>query len=637
MHSGFRWTILSTAAGVWACASTHATPATETQASLPPVSDTSIFAPIAQPPAPSDIRLANGAPGPKYWQNRADYQLKATLDTATGSVQGSMVLRYTNNSPNTLDFIWIQTEQNAYRDLKGSAAQSYGDMIDQFTEMVNGTPTPVQLEDHKTVTKVTLPAPLKPGSTTTFQATWHFIVPPPKFRMGRQGSLYQIAQWYPRLNVYDDVKGWNIEPYLGEGEFYLEYGDFTMDVTVPSNYIVAATGTLDNPNDVLTPTEIARFAQATKSDTIVHIVTNSELTNGNAHLKHDGMVTWRFHAKNVRDAVWAASPNYVWDATNWKGIPAQAFYRPENTSEWNKVADMARMSIQEYSERWFQYPYPQVSVAEGPVGGGMEYPMISFDGSFPEETEYKVITHEVGHNWFPMIVGSNERVHAWMDEGINSFIDMFSEARRYPGSGDQTARGQEYRNQVAGRVAQHNDFVMEVLADTAPDNQYVAYDKPAGVLQMLRRDVMGPELFDKGLRLYILRWAYKHPTPQDFYRTMDDVAGRPLDWFWREWFLETPGFDQSVDSVSQTAQGADTHVTVVYGNRARGVFPILARFTFSDGTTQSFTYSADSWRANSTKYVVTYTFPRKTVTKIELDPDHHLIDTDRKNNVWTGQ
>jgi hypothetical protein len=599
-------------------------------------SDTSIFAPLTAPVSKSDTRLANGASGPKYWQNRADYDLSATLDTATGIINGTMVLRYTNRSPNTLNILWIQTEQNRFRQNKPDSAGDFGYTIGSFMEVVNGIPKVVQLEEHTTETKVTLPAPLKPGSTTTFQVAWHFRVPVDGDRMGRHGALYQIAQWYPRVNVYDDIKGWNTEPYLGQGEFYLEYGDYTLSVTIPSNYIVAATGTLDNPGEVLTPTEIARLKQAMTTDTVVHIITTNELTSGTAHIKHDGMVTWKFHAKNVRDAAWAASPIYKWDATHWKGVLAQAFYPARADTSWDEAADMVRTSLQEYSEHWFPYPYPQASVAQGPITG-MEYPMISWIPFFPGKPRlYYSITHEVGHNWFPMIVGSNERVHAWMDEGVNQFINTFSEARRYPQNGDQATRAGQYLSGIESAITQHGDAKIEIPSDSAGASYgYIAYRKPAGVLQLLRRDVMGADLFDKGMRLYVQRWAYKHPAPEDFFRTMNNVAGRSLDWYWREWFLETPGFDQAIDSVSQTAQGSDTHVMVVYGNHARGVLPIIARFTFSDGTTQDFIYPAESWKANSTRYVVSYTFPRKSVTRIDLDPDHHLVDTDRTNNGWT--
>lgn len=262
-------------------------------------------------------------------------------------------------------------------------------------------------------------------------------------RAALRGQLYEIAQWYPRFNVYDDVKGWTTEPYTTGAEFYLEYGDFSLAVTVPAGYVVAATGTLDNPNDVLTPAEISRLAVAARSDTVVRVITASELARGAARPTRVGTLTWKFHARNVRDMVWCASPDFQWDATSWRGILAQAYYEPARApASWRQAADMARTSIMEYSTRWYPYPYPQVSVVEGPVYG-MEYPMLSMDGDVDGEPPlYGVITHEVGHNWFPIVVGSNERGHTWMDEGINDFINTFSEARRDPALGDQPTRGQ---------------------------------------------------------------------------------------------------------------------------------------------------------------------------------------------------
>ncbi|HXC24888.1 MAG TPA: M1 family metallopeptidase [Gemmatimonadaceae bacterium] len=634
-----RWAILGIALGGSAC--TSVSPIAPATAVLPPVADTSIFAPLTLPPAPSATRLATGAPGPQYWQNRADYDLTATLDTATKTVHGTMALRYTNHSPDTLTVLWIQTEQNRFRDDpaaalgNAAAARTYGDVIEQCTELVEGQPVAVQLEDHKTETKVTLPTPLPPGRTATFHVTWHAVVPAKGTRLHRDGALYLAATWYPRVNVYDDVKGWNIEPYINS-EFYLEYGDFTLAVTLPADYIVAATGTLDNPADVLTLTERTRLAQAAHTDTTIPIVTAAELGNGTAHLKQDGMVTWKFHATNVRDAVWAAAPNYQWDATSWHGILAQAYYRPQAAPLWHAVADIERMSLEEYSERWSPYPYPQVSAAEGPLLGD-EQPMLSFDayvGVRDSVELYQIITHETGHNWFPMLVGSNERVHPWMDEGINTFINTFSEARRYPAKGDQTARADHDRALLQKAVRDHHDTRLDVPTDSDSDAYLHAYHGPSGVLQMLRRDVIGPAVFDRGLRLYIQRWADKHPTPQDFYRTMADVAGRNLDWFWREWFYETPNFDQAIDSVTQTRAGQTTQVRVVYGNRGRGVLPLLVRFTFSDSTTREVTYPAEVWRANSTRYTVSYTFSHP-VTRIVIDPDHHLVDANHSNNIWT--
>jgi hypothetical protein len=514
--------------------------------------------------------------------------------------------------------LWFQTEQST-------------EVIDRFDQMVGAKSVSLAQQhpaDDVLELQVTLAEPLKPGKTATFHVEWHFKVPNGGLRMGRDKTLYEIAQWYPRPNVYDDVKGWNTESYTTNAEFYLDYGDYNLEVTLPAGYIVAATGTLDNPKEVLTATEIARLAQAAKVDTVIRIVTQDELTSGAARPTKDGMLTWKFHAKNTRDAAWAAAPDYQWDATNWHNILAQSYYRPSTAANWIDAADQARMSVQEYSERWYPYPYPQVSVVEGPVYG-MEYPMLAMEANTNSQPGlYGVVTHEVGHNWFPMIVGSNERMHAWMDEGFNTFINSFSEARRYPAKGDQSAR-------IGHETFVGNGPILETGKPTG-NSDGAQYFKTAYMLQLLRVDVLGPDIFDKAFRTYIQRWAYKHPTPMDFFRTMEDVSGRKLDWFWRECFLEAPRFDQAIDSVTQTVQGTETHVTVAYANRGRAVFPLLVRFTFSDSTTQDVTHPADVWRANPASYTMSYTFHNKTVRRIELDHDRHLPNARRAISTWTA-
>ena len=422
------------------------------------VGDTSIFAPL-ELPAANQIRTGSGAPGAKYWQNHADYDIKATLDTGTKTLTGSLMLRYTNNSPDTLRFIWLQMEQNAFRDKSlnsfifpqesrfGARGFEGGDVVDRFDQLFRARRVPVKRRPNETVMKVDLAEPLAPGKSATFDIAWHFLIPEHGAdRMGREGSLYELAQWYPRVNVYDDLRGWNTEPYLGQGEFYLEYGDFNVDITVPAGYIVASTGTLMNPRDVLTPTQISRLATAIKSATPVNIVTLAEIQSGAARPKGtSGMLTWKFSAKQVRDVAWAASPEYLWDASGWNGILAQAFYRPSAIEPWKDAADQTRMSLDEYSTRWYKYPWPQMSAVEGPISG-MEYPMLVMEAKSNDKYDlYNVVTHEIGHNWFPMLVGSNERVYMWQDEGFNTFINTFSEARRYPEKGDQMQRGLEER------------------------------------------------------------------------------------------------------------------------------------------------------------------------------------------------
>jgi len=620
------------------------------------VGDTSIFAPLVLTTA-NELRAGSGAPGVRYWQNRADYKLAATLDTATKSVRGEMTLRYTNNSPDTLRYIWLQTEQNAFRgntlnsfifpqDSRFGARGFEGGYnlakLDQLIAAAAGKAArreTLARRDNETMLKVDLAEPLAPGKVATIEIAYSFRVPEHGAdRMGRDGALYEIAQWYPRVAVYDDVRGWNIEPYLGQGEFYLDFGNYDLSVTVPAGYIVAATGALQNAAEVLPASVVSRHAIATKSDTVIRLVTEADLKSGAARPRTTGMLTWKFSAKNVRDAVWAASPDFQWDASSWKGIMAYAYYRPSAAVNWHDAADQSRASIKEYSERWFVYPWPHISAVEGPISG-MEYPMIAMENKSDDVYDlFNVVTHEIGHMWFPMIVASNERAYMWQDEGFNTFINTFAEGARYPEKGDQMARAAEERR----LVEQYMKAGADLPVNRGPDRidprllGEAAYVKPSVGLQLLRQEILGEKAFDDAFRTYIARWAYKHPTPADFYRTMEDAGVRRLDWFWRQWFQENARFDQSVDSVVTNKKGDTTQVAVLYGNRERGVLPIRARFTFTDGTTQEYVYPAEVWSQNSRRYVRGYSFVGKTLAKIDVDPDGRLLDIDRANNVWTG-
>jgi hypothetical protein len=615
-------------------------PALALIAALVQVGDTSIFAPLALP-APTETRAASGAPGARYWQNRADYDLAATLDTASKSLLGRLTLTYTNHSPDTLRYLWFQLDQNAFKpgslsrdvyDLNarfGGPTFNGGDHILRFEQIRGATRTALVTRIDGTQLKAELAQPLAPGGVAVIAVAWHLPVPESGAdRMGRDGPLYEIAQWYPRVAVYDDIHGWNIEPYIGQGEFYLEYGNFTYAITVPAGYIVCGTGTLANPLAVLTADERSRLRQAANSDRTTAIISAPRP-------KRDGTLTWRFVAHNVRDVVWAASPDYRWDATSWRGIMAYAFYRPSAEGIWREAADMARQTIKEYSTRWFPYPYPQITVVEGPVGG-MEYPMLSMQGRNTDPYAlYGVIAPLVGHNWFPMIVGSNERLHFWQDEGLNTFMASFAEGARYPEKGDQLARIAHERDLVTRAESLSIDTPTEVPSDRVPTKRLTGdeYLKPSVALQLLRQDILGPAAFDDAFRTYIRRWAFKHPAPADFFRTMEDAGGRRLDWFWREMFVENAHFDQAIDSVAVMANDS---ITVVYGNHARGVLPIHAHFTFTDGTAVDCTYPAEVWMHDGRRYTRTYVFAGKHVARIELDPDHRLIDIDRRNNVWSA-
>jgi len=618
------------------------------------VTDTSIFAPLVLP-APNAYRTGSGAPGAQYWQNRADYSIRATLDTTATTLRGQLVLRYTNNSPDTLTFLWLQTEQNAFRDNSlnsfifpedsrfGARGFEGGDVITRLEQRLGTAAAPKRValrsRVNETMTKVDLAQPLAPGRTATIEIDWHFLVPEHGAdRMGREGALYEIAQWYPRVAVYDDVRGWNIEPYLGQGEFYLEFGDYDLAITVPAGYIVAATGALQNPAEVLPPVQLARLARSRQSDTTVRIITADDLASGKARLRTSGTMTWKFVATNVRDAVFAASPDFQWDGSSWKGISAFAYYRPQASATWSHAADMSRQSIKEYSERWFPYPWPHISAIEGPISG-MEYPMIAMENQGEDVYDlFNVVTHEIGHMWFPMIVASNERAYMWQDEGFNTFINTFAEALRYPDKGDQLQRAAGERSIVEQVMRAGVDGPINVGPDRI-DPQLLgvsAYIKPSVGLQLLREEILGPEAFDDAFRTYIRRWAYKHPTPADFFRTMEDVSGRRLDWMWRGWFNENARYDQAVDTLVTRAEGDRQQVIVAYSNRERGVMPLRVRFTLSDGSKEDFRYPAEVWSTNSAQYIRRYEFVGKSVMKLEVDPDGRLPDFNRTNNVWTA-
>jgi hypothetical protein len=625
-----------------------------------PVADTGIFAPLALPPA-DDLRRASGAPGPRYWQQRADYFIRATLDTAARRLDGQVTIRYVNNSPDTLARVWLQLDQNLFRkgsvgsylngqDTRfGAAGFDGGYDIKSFTQTLESglkpsgrrlgqvapKPAAVKTRVDDTMMEVELAYPLAPGAVTTFDIAYGFIIPDHGAdRMGRDGPLYELAQWYPRMCVYDDVSGWNTLQYLGQGEFYLEYGDISFEVTVPAGYIVAGSGTLQNPIEVLTATQRTRLAAAVKSDSITHIITEQELLSGAARPRKEGTLTWKFRAQNVRDVAWAASPEYLWDASGWQGILAQAYYRPSAKETWKDGADMSRFSIQEYGTRWFPYPYPQISAVEGPVSG-MEYPMVAMEAK--DETReglYSVITHEIGHMWYPMVVGSDERRYAWMDEGFNTFINIFSEEGYFKRDDTRRRRGE-------AMFAVMNDQAPTAQPIMTYANRYrtdgnlgsLAYVKPALGLYLLRNKVLGAAIFDAAFREYTRRWAFKHPKPADFFRTIEDVSGRDLDWFWRGWFFTTDALDQAVESVSQRS-GSDgkNEVQVVIRNAGQQVMPVELQLTFTDQTTQLYKFPVEIWYKGD-RYTAMLTTD-KSVIAATVNPDGAFPDVVPQNNAW---
>ena len=631
----------------------------QTSPALPPLpnarADTSPFRRLDLP-TPTLLREGSGRPGPRYWQQRVDYTITVALDTATHTIAGRETIRYTNHSPDTLHYLWLQLDQNLFRDdsrgamltppdARFAARGFHGGFVLDGVRAVRRTgnrpATRVALKtiDNSTLMRVELDRPLAPGGVTSLDLGYSFQVPEHGAdRMGRErfpeGWLYEIAQWYPRLAVYDDVRGWNTEQYLGQGEFYLEYGDIDFAITVPRGFTVAGTGRLTNPLEVLTPIQQERLARALRSDSTVAIIARNEVGQPSSRPARAGAtLTWRFSAKDVRDVAWAAAPNFVWDASGWNGILMQSFYPPPADSIWRESTRMVRHSIKHYSEKWFPYPYPTAINVNGPVGG-MEYPMIVFCANRRSRTGlFGVTTHELGHEWFPMVVGSNERLYAWMDEGFNTFINIYSAREYFPDQAWLRARGQA--EGWAQFAATGRDEPGMTPADRVTPQLLgaVAYSKPATGLYLLRHDILDSTRFDMAFREYIQRWAFKHPTPAEFFRSMEDGVGEDLAWFWRGWFYRTDVVDQAVDSVRARSDSSGT-MTEIYLSSPGGLpMPVDLQFTFADGTSEHVRLPVEAWYEGN-RFLYVRQLPKELV-KVEIDPDKNFPDVRRQNNAWT--
>jgi hypothetical protein len=590
-------------------------------------------------PAPTPYRASSGRPGHAYWQQRVDYRINATLDTTTHVIRGRELIRYTNNSPDALSYLWLFLEQNI------CSRSGITEKLDQppliflgstFDFSCKGFDGGVTLEHvriggqelrpavYGTTMRIDLPRPLAPGRMLDLDVAWRFAVPPyGAGRMGRDGSLYQIAQWYPRLAVYDDVRGWNHDPYIGAGEFYLEYGSFDVSLTLPSNYTVAATGTLRNPEAVLTPEQRSRLASARFATEPVPIITSAEAgkvgTPGRT-------ATWRFISDSVRDFAFAAGSQLRWDASAYRKVLVHTLYRP-SAPEWEEANKMVRDALEYFSEQWYPYPYSHMTSVEGPIEG-MEYPMLTFDPRAPSREERQwVLAHELGHQWMPMIVGSNERLYPWMDEGFNTFIDLAAAAKYFAG----TAYGDSIEVHPLHLYRDHAIAGQEQPLITRPvevkDLFWAGYQKPALMMQTLRHEVLGRERFDAAFRAYLRAWAYKHPTPADFFRLMRDASGMDLDWFWRDWVFTTARLDQAVDSIGRTQDGEK----VFLSNRGSMMLPLEMDLTFRDGSSERVRLPVEMWNQGS-KFAYRLR-SAKEVRRVVLDPRRVFPDVDRANNT----
>jgi len=618
------------------------------------------FNPQFYPYPGNDFRSASGEPGAKYWQNRADYKIVAELDTVMHSVKGNVEITYTNNSPDNLKFLWLQLDQNIYRkDSRGSATTTEaggrwanakfteGDVIRSISGLYNGkTFTPKYIVTD-TRMQVWLPENLRPsGDKIKLQISFEFTVPEyGTDRMGRlntkNGWVYEVAQWYPRLCVYDDIQGWNTMPYLGAGEFYLEYGDIDFTITAPANMIVAGSGELMNPQECYTAEQMKRWEAARNSDKTVMIRSDKEV-NDPASRPRSANCTWKFRITNARDVAWSASRSFIQDAArinlpSGKRSMAISVYPAESIKKngWQRSTEMVKGAIEFYSKKWFEFPYPAATNVAGIVGG-MEYPGIVFC-SYGDSGSglWGVTDHEFGHTWFPMIVGSNERKYAWMDEGFNTFINDGSTAAFNNGE----FREQSFFNDpnssfmVKYTFGQNMDGLYNVPEVIQQENLGIAaYMKPGQMLTLLRDVVLGKDRFEAAFREYIARWAFKHPTPWDFFHTMENVSGEDLGWFWRSWVLNTWKLDQAVKGVKYVKDNAANGADITIMNLEKMPMPVTVLIKETNGNEHRLNLPVEVWQRGSE-----WTFGVPTTSEIKeviLDPDKQLPDWNRDNNGW---
>jgi len=604
-------------------------------------------------------RSGSGAPGPEYWKNEADYKIDASLDTAAKSISGNVLITYTNNSPNKLSYLWLQLDQNLFKkDSRGTlttpvggyrfGGRSYTNGYDLKSVKIiqDGNTTNADYLVTDTRMQIFLPKPLEPkGGKIGIDMQYSFTIPQyGSDRMGylntKYGTIYEIAQWYPRMEVYDDIIGWNTLPYLGAGEFYLDYGNFDFNITVPSNQIVVASGKLQNPEDVLTKTELNRLDKASKSDSTIYIINPTEINKPETRPVQNRDLTWHFKMENSRDVSWACSNAFIWDAaeahlTNGKSVLCMSVYPKESSSDsaWGKSTEFVKSTIETNSKMWYEYPYPSMVNVAGIVHG-MEYPGIVFCGwKYKFRGLWAVTTHEVGHTWFPMIVGSDEREYAWMDEGFNTFINIYSTLAY--NHGEFKPMGDNARMIVPFLTQKNIDPIM-TYPDDFPSRELglQAYFKPALGLYLLRNYILTPKRFDFAFRTYIKRWAYKHPTPKDFFRTMNDAAGEDLDWFWKEWFYKNWTLDQAVKAVKYVDNDTSKGVLITIENKNQMVMPVTIEVKEKNGHSGIVNLPVEIWQRSGE-----WTFKFNSTSMIDsviIDPDNKLPDVDPSNNVWTS-
>lgn len=647
---------------------------------------------------PNSQRTASGAPGVNYTQQKVDYVMDIVLDDENKRISGKETIVYHNNSKDELAYLWVQLDQNMRaKDSKTPDIQPSkipnSMPVKSFNLKYPKTPfdggfniiSVTNLDNsnlshtiNQTMMRINLPEPLAAGKTFSFKINWWYNINNHREIGGRSGyehfaengnNNYVIAQFFPRLCVYDNVEGWQNDQFWGRSEFALEFGDYTVHITTPKDHMLGATGVLQNESEVLSRKELKRLAKAKNTfDQPVLIRTQEEATKIEKS-KSSTTKTWKFEAKNVRDYAFASSRKFIWDAMavdiNGKTVMAYSLYSKEANPLYGEHSTRAvAQTLKTYSKYTFDYPYHKAISVDGQMG--MEYPQICFnpgrpnaDGTYSDRTKYrmiKVTIHEVGHNFFPMIVNSDERQWTWMDEGLNSYVEMLAELaydKDFPITRGYPKNIIKYMNGDQSKIAP----IM-----TKGDNVYSfgsnAYGKPATALWILRETIMGPELFDHAFRTYSQRWMFKHPTPADFFRTMEDASGIDLDWFWRGWFYTTDVTDIGIKNVKKfhtktkenevrfiedTTKGlgfgddkdsnSKFHYEITYNKPGGLVMPIIVYYTYKDGTKERKVYPAQIWRFNDKEITKVFS-SSKEITKITIDPNQETADVNTSNNSW---
>ena len=615
-------------------------------------------------PAGNIFRSAKGTPGPSYWQNSASYLIHATLSEKDSSLSGDVTITYTNNSPDSLDYLWLQLDQNIFKSSSRSAAATLypadyfnvlgktngGYELKSVVISQNGKTYNVQPVISDTRMQIRLQTPLSAkGDKISVKMNFSFIIPlDGAGRFGRQytknGVVYQIGQWYPRMCVYDDVEGWNTLPYLGLGEFYCDYGNYDYYITAPSEMIVYGSGDLQNPADVLTPGENKRLAAAAASDQTVTIIGAEEAMKPSTRPSSSGDLTWHFTMQNTRDVGWAAGKGMIWDAArinlpSGRKALAMSAYPVESKGDtaWTRSTEYLKASIEIYSKNFFEYPWNN-AVSSAGITGGMEYPGMIFN-NYKETTArlWFLISHEIGHNWYPMIVGNNERRYMWQDEGFNTYINYIATGLFHQGEyvDDKAYFDKDFFASLDyNQFLYYRDPLMTVSDAMNEKEHYQFYGKTAYGLNLLRNVVVGKERFDYAFRKYTEAWAFKHPTPYDFFHCINNAAGEELNWFWKEWFFTTWKFDQAITDVKYIDNDPSKGARITIDNKEKMILPVIVKVVEHGGHTATIQLPVEIWQRGGSW---TFAYPsRNTIDKVILDPEHVLPDVDRKNNEWSG-